>query len=183
MANKSSTIKNKSFDSNSLIARASIKSIKTSPQKANLVLDLIRGLNAEEALNALEFSNRRISNEIKKVLKSAISNAENNHQLDIDKLIVHEASVGKSMVMKRFRPRARGRSGKILKPFSNIRIVVKEKEIKDDKPVSSVAQSNKDLKPNQKENEIKEDSKLSEKNVESNTDSKLNESENNGTKS
>ena len=113
---------------NQLTAKASVKSIKSSPQKINLVLQQIRGMNAETALNVLEFSKRRIANEVKKILKSAIANAENNHQLDIDKLIIKEASAGKSMVMKRFRPRARGRSGKILKPFSNIRIVVKEKE-------------------------------------------------------
>ena len=111
-----------------LTAKASIKSIKSSPQKVNLVLQQIRGMNAERALNVLEFSKRRIANEVKKILKSAIANAENNHQLDIDKLVIEEASTGKAMVMKRFRPRARGRSGKILKPFSNIRIVVKEKE-------------------------------------------------------
>ena len=111
-----------------LIAKASIKSIKSSPQKVNLVLQQIRGMDAERALNVLEFSKRRIANEVKKILKSAIANAENNHQLDIDKLVIEEASTGKAMVMKRFRPRARGRSGKILKPFSNIRIVVKEKE-------------------------------------------------------
>ena len=111
-----------------LTAKASIKSIKSSPQKVNLVLQQIRGLDAERALNVLEFSKRRIANEVKKILKSAIANAENNHQLDIDKLVIEEASTGKAMVMKRFRPRARGRSGKILKPFSNIRIVVKEKE-------------------------------------------------------
>ena len=113
---------------NQLTAKASIKSIKSSPQKINLVLQQIRGMNAERALNVLEFSKRRIANEVKKILKSAIANAENNHQLDIDKLVIEEASTGKAMVMKRFRPRARGRSGKILKPFSNIRIVVKEKE-------------------------------------------------------
>tara|TARA_B100000941_G_C28087233_1_gene341751 strand:+ start:79 stop:516 length:438 start_codon:yes stop_codon:yes gene_type:complete len=113
---------------NQLTAKASVKSIKSSPQKINLVLQQIRGMNAETALNVLEFSKRRIANEVKKILKSAIANAENNHQLDIDKLIIKEASAGKSMVLKRFRPRARGRSGKILKPFSNIRIVVKEKD-------------------------------------------------------
>lgn len=110
------------------IAMASLKSIKTSPQKVNLVLQTIRGLNAEKAINILEFSRRRIANDVKKILKSAISNAENNHQLDIDKLFVKEATVGKSMVMKRFRPRARGRSGKILKPYSKIKIILKEKE-------------------------------------------------------
>ena len=94
-----------------------------------MVLSLIRGQNAESAINCLQFSNRRISNEIKKVLKAAIANAENNHQLDIDKLFVYEAFAGKAMVMKRFRPRARGRSGKILKPYSNIKIVLKEREV------------------------------------------------------
>ena len=111
-----------------LTAKASIKSVKSSPQKVNLVLQQIRGMDAERALNVLEFSKRRIANEVKKILKSAIANAENNHQLDIDKLVIEEASTGKAMVMKRFRPRARGRSGKILKPFSNIKIVVKEKK-------------------------------------------------------
>ena len=104
------------------------KSLKSSPQKTNIVLGLIRGLKVEKAINNLEFSRRRISNEVLKILKSAISNAENNHQLDIDKLFVKEASVGKSMVLKRFRPRARGRAGKILKTFSRVRILVQEKE-------------------------------------------------------
>ena len=112
-----------------LVAKASVKSLKISPQKANLVLQMIRGMDAEKAINILEFSRRRISNEIKKILKAAISNAENNHQMDIDKLFVKEATVGKSMVMKRCRPRARGRSGKILKPYSKIKIIVKEKEL------------------------------------------------------
>lgn len=118
---------NNKIDDNS-IAMASLKSIKISPQKVNLVLQTIRGLNAEKAINILEFSRKRIANDVKKILKSAISNAENNHQLDIDKLFVKEATVGKSMVMKRFRPRARGRSGKILKPYSKIKIILKEKE-------------------------------------------------------
>ena len=103
------------------------KSIKSSPRKANVTLSLIRGLRVDKAINNLEFCRKRISNEILKILKSAISNAENNHQLDIDKLVVKEASVGKSMVLKRFRPRARGRAGKILKTFSRIRILVQEK--------------------------------------------------------
>ena len=110
------------------IAQAVGKSLKTSVQKANLVLRMIRGKKAEHALNLLIFSRRRISEQVSKILKSAISNAENNHQLDIDKLYVKEASAGKSMVLKRFRPRARGRSGKILKPFSRVRILVEEKE-------------------------------------------------------
>ena len=109
------------------IAKASAKSIKTSVQKANLVLRLIRGQKVEKALNMLGFSKKKMSSEVLKVLKSAIANAENNHQLDIDKLFVKEASAGKSMVLKRFRPRARGRSGKILKPYSKIRILVEER--------------------------------------------------------
>ncbi|MEL0246426.1 MAG: 50S ribosomal protein L22 [Alphaproteobacteria bacterium] len=120
-------------ESNKNIAQAIGKSLKTSPQKANLVLSIIRGKKAEVALNLLTFSKKRISEQVSKILKSAISNAENNHQLDIDKLYVKEASVGKSMVMKRFRPRARGRSGKILKPFSRVRILVEEKQDKKSK--------------------------------------------------
>ena len=111
---------------------------------------MIRGKKAENALNILAFSKKRISYEITKILKSAIANAENNHQLDIDKLFVKEATVGKSMVLKRFRPRARGRSGKILKPFSRVRILVEEKKdskVKQ-KPESSKneKQSNEDKK-------------------------------------
>lgn len=102
--------------------------IRVSPQKLNLVAALIRGKKVEKALSDLTFSKRRISTDVKKVLESAISNAENNHELDVDSLVVAEASVGKALVMKRFRPRARGRTGKILKPFSRIRIVVRETE-------------------------------------------------------
>ena len=115
-------------ENNKNIALAKAKSLKTSLTKVNLVLKMIRGKKAENALNILAFSKKRISNEITKILKSAIANAENNHQLDIDKLVVKEATVGKSMVLKRFRPRARGRSGKILKPFSKVKILVQEKE-------------------------------------------------------
>ena len=120
-------------EKNKNIASAKAKSIKTSMTKVNLVLKMIRGKKAENALNILAFSKKRISNEITKILKSAIANAENNHQLDIDKLVVKEATVGKSMVLKRFRPRARGRSGKILKPFSKVKILVQEKENVKDK--------------------------------------------------
>lgn len=102
--------------------------IRTSPQKLNLVAQLIRGKSAEAALADLTFSKRRIAKDVKKVLQSAIANAENNHQLDVDRLVVSEATVGKALVMKRFRPRARGRVGKILKPFSRIRIVVRQVE-------------------------------------------------------
>jgi len=103
-------------------AHAIGKSIKSSQQKANLVLRSIRGLPIENAVNVLQFSRRRISNIILKILNSAISNAENNHQLDIDKLYVKEATVGKSMVLKRFRPRARGRAGRINKRTTHLLI-------------------------------------------------------------
>ena len=106
------------------------RNIRTSPQKLNLVAQLIRGKKAEQALNDLTFSNRRISNDVKKVLQSAIANAENNHNLDVDNLIVAEAYVGKTMVMKRFRARAKGRAARILKPFSQVTIVVREVEEK-----------------------------------------------------
>jgi large subunit ribosomal protein L22 len=109
-------------------AMAAARLLRTSPRKLNLVAQLIRGLKAEQALNQLTFNRRRISNQVKKVLMSAIANAENNHDLDVDRLVVAEASVGKSMVMKRFRPRARGRAGRIEKPFSRLRIVVEERE-------------------------------------------------------
>lgn len=104
------------------------KMIRTSPQKINLVAQSIRGKTCEAALNDLTFSTRRIALEVKKVLQTAIANAENNQQLDIDKLFVAEASCGRAFVMKRWRPRARGRTGKILKPFSNLTIVVRERE-------------------------------------------------------
>ena len=104
------------------------KMIRTSPQKINLVAQSIRGKTCEAALNDLTFSTRRIALEVKKVLQTAIANAENNQQLDIDKLFVAEASCGRAFVMKRWRPRARGRTGKILKPFSNLTIVVRELE-------------------------------------------------------
>ena len=125
-------------EKNKNIASAKAKSIKTSMTKVNLVLKMIRGKKAENALNILAFSKKRISNEVTKILKSAIANAENNHQLDIDKLVVKEATVGKSMVLKRFRPRARGRSGKILKPFSKVKILVQEKEKEKEKNNNSL---------------------------------------------
>jgi len=105
-------------------ARAKLRMIRISPQKLNLVAQLIRGKKVETALADLEFSHKRISGEVKKVLESAIANAENNHGLDIDSLIVSEAYVGKNLVMKRFRARARGRGARILKPFSELTIVV-----------------------------------------------------------
>ena len=109
-------------------AQAVAKNIRVSPIKLNQVATSIRGMKAEKALAELTFSRKRISNEVKKVLESAIANAENNHDLDVDALVVTEAHVGKNMVMKRWKPRARGRVGKIMKPFSQITIVVKEVE-------------------------------------------------------
>ena len=107
-------------------AKVYLKSIKVSPKKLNLIISPIRGLNVEKALNYLSFSKKRISDQIKKALQSAIANAENNHQLDVDKLYVHEASVGKGLVMKRFKARAKGRGVRILKHSSNLTIKLKE---------------------------------------------------------
>ncbi len=109
-------------------AMAMARTLKTSPQKLNLLCQLIRGKSAENALAELTFSKRRISGAVKKVLESAIANAENNHQLDVDRLFVSEATVGKAFVMKRFRARARGRMGRIQKPWSRLRVVVRERE-------------------------------------------------------
>lgn len=109
-------------------ASAKISQLRTSPQKLNLVADLIRGLKAEQALVQLQFSKKRIAKQVKTALISAIANAENNHNLDIDSLIVSEVRVGKSLVMKRFHARARGRGARILKPFSHLEIIVRESE-------------------------------------------------------
>ena len=109
-------------------AMAVARRLRTGARKLNLVAGLIRGLPVEKALAQLKFSPRRISGEVKKVLESAIANAENNHNLDVDRLVVAEAYVGKSLTMKRWRPRARGRMGRIIKPFSRITVVVREKE-------------------------------------------------------
>ena len=109
-------------------AKAFAKTIRVSPQKLNLVAQSIRGLPAERALAELSFSRKRIAVTVRTVLQAAIANAENNHQLDVDRLVVSEASVGKAFVMKRFRARARGRVGKIQKPFSNLTVVVREVE-------------------------------------------------------
>jgi|SRR5579875_714618 large subunit ribosomal protein L22 len=102
--------------------------IRGSAQKLNLVAGLIRGKKAEEALNILTFSKKAMAVDVRKVLASAIANAENNHNLDVDSLVVAEASVGKSLSMKRFTARARGRSSRIVKPFSRVRIVVREQQ-------------------------------------------------------
>jgi len=109
-------------------ARAVTRTIRTSPQKLNDVAMLIRGKKASKALADLEFSHRRIAGTVKKTLESAIANAENNHDLDVDSLIVAEAYVGKSITMKRFRVRGRGKTSRILKPFSHLTIVVREVE-------------------------------------------------------
>ena len=109
-------------------AKAVQRNMRVSPQKLNLVAQSIRGMPAEKALLALKFSNKRIAHDVRKTLLSAVSNAENNHDLDVDRLVVAEASVGKAMVMKRWRARARGRVGKLLKPWANLRVVVRERE-------------------------------------------------------
>ena len=109
-------------------AQAVARVLRTSPQKLNLVCQSIRGSSAEKALAELTFSKRRIAGDVKKTLQSAIANAENNHQLDVDRLYVAEATVGRSFVMKRFRARARGRVGRLLKPWSRLTLVVRERE-------------------------------------------------------
>jgi large subunit ribosomal protein L22 len=108
-------------------ASAFLASIRISPRKLNLVAQMIRGKNASVAVAELTFSRRRIAQEVKKVLQSAIANAENNHQLDVDRLYVKEAHVGKSFVMKRFHTRGRGRSARIEKPFAHLTVVVRER--------------------------------------------------------
>ncbi len=109
-------------------AQAMVRNLRISAQKLNLVAQSIRGLSAEAALAQLTFSKRRIAGDVKKALQSAITNAENNHQLDVDRLYVAEATVGRSFVMKRFRARARGRMGRIIKPWSRLTVVVRERE-------------------------------------------------------
>jgi len=109
-------------------AQAVLRMVRTSPQKLNLLAQLIRGKKVSVALADLEFSRKRVAGAVRKTLQSAIANAENNHQLDVDNLVVAEAHVGKALVMKRFQPRARGRVGRIEKPFSNLTVVVREVE-------------------------------------------------------
>jgi len=109
-------------------ARAVTRTIRVSPQKLNLVAALIRGKQVQTALADLTFSRKRIAETVKKTLQSAIANAENNHNLDVDSLVVAEAYVGKSIVMKRFRVRGRGKTSRILRPFSHLTIVVREVE-------------------------------------------------------
>jgi large subunit ribosomal protein L22 len=109
-------------------AKAVTRLLRISPQKLNLVAQLIRGKKVDTALADLTFSRKRIAQEVKKTLESAVANAENNHDLDVDALVVAEAFVGKNLVMKRWKPRARGRVGRIMKPFSQLTIVVRQVE-------------------------------------------------------
>jgi large subunit ribosomal protein L22 len=109
-------------------ARAVTRLIRVSPQKLNLVAQLIRGKKVDRALADLTFSRKRIAKDVKKTLESAVANAENNHDLDVDALVVAEAYVGKNLVMKRLQPRARGRATRILKPFSQMTVVVRQVE-------------------------------------------------------
>ena len=111
---------------NNNIVKAINKNVRSSPRKISLVLDHIRGKKVDAVLKDLDFIRKKISLDVSKTVKSAIANAENNNQFDIDNLYVKEAYVGKALVMKRFRPRARGRGGKILKPISNLTIIVRE---------------------------------------------------------
>lgn len=113
-------------------ALAYVKYIRTSPRKLNLVAQSIRGLSVEVALDRLAFSKKRVAEDVRKAVQSAVANAENNHELDIDRLVVAEATVGRTIVMKRMRPRARGRVGRLEKPFSNLRVVVRELPDEDD---------------------------------------------------
>ncbi len=110
-------------------ARSVLRMLRISPQKLNLIAQQIRGLSAEKALNQLEFSPKRHSKDVRKALQSAIANAENNHNLDIDSLVVSQAHVGKNLVMKRIRARARGRAARIHKPFSQLTIVLTDTSV------------------------------------------------------
>ena len=141
---KKKNIVNETIKKDNDSAKVYLKSIKVSPKKLNIIISPIRGLIVEKALNYLSFSQKRISYQIKKALQSAIANAENNHQLDVDKLYVHEASVGKGLVLKRFKPRAKGRGVRVLKHFSNLTIKLKEQS---------------EIKQKEKEKNIKKDQK------------------------
>lgn len=121
-------------------ARAYGKYFQGSPQKLNLVAQMIRGKNAGRALVDLQFSKRRVAQDVRKLLQSAIANAENNHNLDVDRLVVAEASVGKTLKMKRWRARARGRAAPVVKKFCNMTIVVREQDAEQKKPRAKKAQ-------------------------------------------
>ena len=108
-------------------AQACLRGLRTSPRKLNLVAETIRGKTADSALAALTFSHRRIAREVKKVLQAAIANAENNHQLDVDRLYIKEATVGRAFVLKRFHTRGRGRSARVEKRFAHLTVVVRER--------------------------------------------------------
>ena len=115
-------------------AQAVAKSLRISPQKLNLVAGLIRGKKVEQAMAELQFSQKRIANDVRKVVLSAVHNAENNHGLDPNDLIVAEAYVGKNLVLKRFHARGRGRGAPVMKPFSQLTVVVREVEAKEEAP-------------------------------------------------
>ena len=142
--NKKKNIVNENIKKDNEYAKVYLKSIRVSPKKLNIIISPIRGLNVEKAQNYLSFSQKRISYQIKKALQSAIANAENNHQLDVDKLYVQEASVGKGLVLKRFKPRAKGRGVRVLKHFSNLTIKLKEQS---------------EIKQKEKEKNVKKDQK------------------------
>jgi large subunit ribosomal protein L22 len=128
-------------------ARAIAKNLRVSPQKLNLVAGLIRGKKVEKALADLEFSRKRIAQDVRKCVMSAVANAENNHDLDVNSLIVAEAYVGKNLVMKRFAARGRGRGFSIMKPFSQITVVVRETEAEAEKPKAAKGKDAKAKKP------------------------------------
>ena len=120
------------MEKNNLV-KAINKNVRTSPRKANLVLNFIKGKKVDIAIRDLEFTRKKVAEDIKKTVKSAVANAENNYQYDIDNLYIKEAYVGKSLVMKRFRPRAKGRAAPIKKPFSRITVILEEKKSKEEK--------------------------------------------------
>ena len=117
------------MEKNNTLVKAINKNIRSSPRKLSLICNFIKGKKVDVVLRELEFTRKRIAKDVSKTVKSAISNAENNHQYDIDNLFVKEAYVGKSLSMKRFRPRAKGRASSIIKPFSKLTIIVEEKKI------------------------------------------------------
>ena len=123
------------MEKNNLQVKAINKNIRTSPRKLSLVCNYIKGKKADIALRDLEFTRKKIAKDVSKTVKSAIANAENNYQFDIDNLFVKEAYVGKSLVMKRFRPRAKGRASPIKKPFSRVTIILEEKKVKKESKV------------------------------------------------
>ena len=118
------------MEKNNLV-KAINKNVRTSPRKANLLLNFIKGKKADVAIRDLDFTRKKVAEDIKKTVKSAVANAENNYQYDIDSLYVKEAYVGKSLVMKRFRPRAKGRASPIKKPYSRITVILEEKKNKE----------------------------------------------------